>query len=842
MADDKRIRSRRRALREKSEPLLLPMADGWQPADELKLRGTSNPVARGTLGDVGVAARVDGARRFEQTVLRIPIDRDALVGVDPRTVRMFVVDDRGKRLTPLWDSGFNEAYGFAWASIRQPGTYVPIGLPRDRVLREVLRQIAVERRLAGPADDEKADEIGRTAFQPLLEGNDEEILGLRRFLANAEVQMSVAGYADPQVRLGIGGHVEPFPLPKGAGPNKLKDLLGGLQPLPGGLPEEALFFPPELAWDEAPPFAIPDLPQRDWEPEPEPWPPLPGPFPWPKPWPWPGRVPWRPELLWPFPWPPIIKICWFFSRNWWMYHHDEHHSGVASGCSNIRSTNVGTLVTQSATGVDGDIVSIPTVVDGKIYIGTTNAPGATVGGKLYRIDLATGAREMEFPVPRRDPTYRQGIGGSPAVVGGRVYFSAVPGWIYCIDATTFTEIWRTDLRDPDPAHRQPVRNNIGPWYHADSWTSPLVVNGRVYVGCGEGEDPNTYGFVYCLDASSGDVIWLFCTNKFVNPASNTPPHNAPNVIPPEVAVSNPLPGWASSFSIHPSPVPEAGASVWSSCAYDDVTGRIFVGTGNSAYATGTDVPEEKYASGLIALDATTGAFGGFFEPAPDDSYRPHDGDIDVPGSPLVYTAGGRRIVAFGSKNGSFFLLDANTMQVLDGGARRRQLLPRAGGTGLPGDRGAIIPTVAPGSEFENEWGMYATPAVHYGQGKLFVGLGGRGAITDQSKTPFVRALDWQTLVDAWPTAVDPADNVRKYTTARPPLYQTSEVGLGSPAVVNDVVFVSTNRTALYALRVTDGLCLWSAPGLPSGPFALGPAIYGRYVVLGAGNNVYRYCL
>jgi outer membrane protein assembly factor BamB len=251
-----------------------------------------------------------------------------------------------------------------------------------------------------------------------------------------------------------------------------------------------------------------------------------------------------------------------------------------------------------------------------------------------------------------------------------------------------------------------------------------------------------------------------------------------------------------------------------------------------------------YGSGLIALDADTGAFHGFFQPGADDSYRPQDADVDVPGSALIFSRVGQRVVAFGSKNGSLFLLDAATMQVLGGGAQRRQLLPRAGGSGLPGDRGAAIPSVAPvaGPWFENEWGIYATPAIHYGSGKLFVGLGGRGAITDQSKTPFVRALDWNTLADAWPTAVDPADNVAKYTTARPPLYGSSEVGLGSPAVVNDVVFVSTNRAGLYALRVSDGLLLWSAPGLPSGQFALGPAVYGSYVVIGAGNGVYRYSL
>ena len=57
-----------------------------------------------------------------------------------------------------------------------------------------------------------------------------------------------------------------------------------------------------------------------------------------------------------------------------------------------------------------------------------------------------------------------------------------------------------------------------------------------------------------------------------------------------------------------------------------------------------------------------------------------------------------------------------------------------------------------------------------------------------------------------------------------------------------MLFVSTDRTALYALHVDDGHCLWSAPGLPSGRFALGPSVSGNYVVLGAGNTIYIYKL
>ena len=203
-------------------------------------------------------------------------------------------------------------------------------------------------------------------------------------------------------------------------------------------------------------------------------------------------------------------------------------------------------------------------------------------------------------------------------------------------------------------------------------------------------------------------------------------------------------------------------------------------------------------------------------------------------------------MAFGSKNGSFFLLNADTLAVI----ARRQLLPRSGGSGLPGDMGTAIDAIDPVDRpfKENKWGVLATPALDASRGRLFVGLGGydgmnldAGAGIDQTRTPFLRALDWNTLADAWPTAVG-ADNVSRYTMTKPPMYMTREVGLSSPAVVNDVVFVSTDKTGLYALCAVTGTCLWSAPGLPSGQFALGPSVYGNYVVMGSGNTIYVYRL
>jgi outer membrane protein assembly factor BamB len=503
-----------------------------------------------------------------------------------------------------------------------------------------------------------------------------------------------------------------------------------------------------------------------------------------------------------------------------MYHHDVEHTGLASGPSNISSTTAGRLRLRVTVPLDGPVISVPVVAGGKVYVGSGNSTTAAnhSGGTLYRIDLATGAVEKTFtfntPTTPRPGGSRQGyagVGASPAVVDNRVYFSGLDGKLYCLDAATLTPVWVTDLRNADAAHDQPVRHSVA----AEGWCSPLVVNGRVYVGFGEGES-DTFGFVYCLDAGTGKVVWVFCTNRF-DPAAD----NAPNVLP-QSAAPPPLP---AGMSNHADP-PMKGVSVWSSCAYDAGLNRIYVGTGNSTRGDFQPVPDDFYGTGVLSLDAATGAFRAFFQVQAQDNYRPLDVDIDVASSPTLLTRGERRVVGIGSKSGAYFLLDADTLAVL----ARRQLLPYD-------DHGAPFPNIDPNAVppdgGENTFGIFGTAAVHPGLGRLFIGLGGYSGSIDSTTTPFLRVVDWGTLADAWATA---GTNPPKYAVPVPPLYTTpNEAGLSSPALVNDVVLVATTRPALYALSAATGLLLWTADGMgppAAGNYVVGPAVSGNDVIVG----------
>lgn len=545
---------------------------------------------------------------------------------------------------------------------------------------------------------------------------------------------------------------------------------------------------------------------------------------------------------------------------WWMHHGDPEHTGYVSD-SPINSTNAGKLTVFKELQLGGPVLSTPAVVDGFVYVGTANAHGAvdSNGGSFYKIELATGTIAATFnwdiPASERDSHGFCGMGCTPAVIGGKVYFVAFNAKLYCLDQGTLEPLWITDLRYADPVHNQPVTNTGGmfqnmtdtedPQYPVVAgWSSPLVVGNRVYTGIGEGENPYAYTFVYCLDTDTGNVVWLFCTNQFTECENNEP-----NRIPAVAVIGEPLPG----FSLFVGTPVSLGSSVWGGIAYDQGLNRLYCPTGNPS--PDGPLPCPGYANGLLVLDASTGAFQGFVQFPPESSYRPSDIDVDVGGSPTLFTnEQGRRLVALGCKNGGFMTIDAKTLDIV----KLRQILPYADGSSQfpaidphppASQQNEINPRVtnevsnAAQNAGENWTGTYSTAAVHPGLRRLFLGLGGKNydlasSGIDTDTTPFLRAMDWGTLEDAWPTD---GGTPPRYVNGRPPFYTNGgESGLALPAVVNDVVFMSTTMISVYAFSAVDGKLLWQDQlGEQTGGFTggygycMGPAVWKDYVVAGA---------
>jgi glucose dehydrogenase len=544
------------------------------------------------------------------------------------------------------------------------------------------------------------------------------------------------------------------------------------------------------------------------------------------------------------------------STGWWMYHGDPAHSGYAGSGSAINAAALsgGRFGVLHTLNLGGSILSVPAVTDGFIYVGLANSRAeiGELGGSLLKIDLVSGATvaryNWQIDADERDAHGFCGMGCTPSVVDGFVYFVGFNAKLYCLNAGTLALVWVTDLRNRDLAHNQPIQNYdpADQYPAAAGWSAPLVINGKIYLGIGEGENPSLYSFVFCVDAATGDVVWIFCTNQYACGQTNLP-----NQLPDKVVrdSTEPLP---PGYTVYYGTPVTLGCSVWGCIAYDATLNRLYCPTGNGV--PDGRLPTPGWSNGLLTLDATSGAFKAFYQMPRESNYRDSDIDVDVGASPTLFDIGSRRVVGIGCKNGSFHVLDADTLAPI----AWRQLLPSY-------NDGTQIPTVDPhpsvaqanastqnprianrqsdDDDGENYSGIYSTAAVDPVSQKIFVGIGGNNyhsvaAGIDTENTPFMRALDYTTLADAWP--VDTGNPVR-YTKAKPPLYtNVTESGLSSPAVVNDVVFMATTYVSLYALSVADGTMLFEDRlGEQTGGFnggygyCMGPAVCGNYVVAGA---------
>jgi outer membrane protein assembly factor BamB len=127
----------------------------------------------------------------------------------------------------------------------------------------------------------------------------------------------------------------------------------------------------------------------------------------------------------------------------------------------------------------------PTVANSKVFIGGSDR-------KLYCIDQYTGDVLWTFQTSSSGSD-NWGLYAAPAVSNGHVFLAACDGYLYQINETQPTSI--------------ATANNTFNMAYA-SYFSPLVVNGRVYVGCGY-ETANTVNRLYCLYESNLTKIWEF---------------------------------------------------------------------------------------------------------------------------------------------------------------------------------------------------------------------------------------------------------------------------------------------------------------------------------------------
>lgn len=160
---------------------------------------------------------------------------------------------------------------------------------------------------------------------------------------------------------------------------------------------------------------------------------------------------------------------------------------------------------------DGPIIGSAAVANGVVYIGSTDT-------NLYAVDQETGKQKWKF----KTLGGRQ-VTSTPTVANGLVYFGAFDGILYAVDAETGSMKW-TFVAEYERRFEGKRLHGYPPGFQTipDSWdiytSSPVVFNGKVYIGSGDGS-------VYCVDALTGTLQWKFATGDIVHAspaiASNT---------------------------------------------------------------------------------------------------------------------------------------------------------------------------------------------------------------------------------------------------------------------------------------------------------------------------------
>jgi outer membrane protein assembly factor BamB len=296
-------------------------------------------------------------------------------------------------------------------------------------------------------------------------------------------------------------------------------------------------------------------------------------------------------------------------RDWPAYLYSYEHPSFAAGDTGIKVGNVRRLVrkwhfrgdraTQPGQPGPGFLAS-PTVSGGAIYIGSNT-------GWFYKLSERTGdVLAKQFLGFQVDPNCAaKGIIATATVAtepndGQQVVYVAAPaGHLYALKASDLSVKWRSLI-----AISPGTTNSFFPW------SSPTVVNGRIFVGVSSNCDaPLVPGALISYSQVTGTMIARF------------------SVMPPGAR----------------------GGSIWSSAAAGPA-GDIYVTTGN---------PVENGVSGhsdsILKLNPVTLALRGSFT-VPTSQLIP---DSDFGASPVIFG----KYVGACNKNGIFYAVNRYTMKL-----------------------------------------------------------------------------------------------------------------------------------------------------------------------------------
>ncbi len=171
-------------------------------------------------------------------------------------------------------------------------------------------------------------------------------------------------------------------------------------------------------------------------------------------------------------------------RAWPTHGYDSANTRANTSEDKITPANVSTLVEKWTAELGAPVTATPTVSDKLVYAGAWN-------GMVYAIDRKKGKVKWEYDTGSGGIL---GVQSSVTVIpDGRVVFGDSQSDITMLNGKNGKVLWEKRVGDIAVDH---------------FWSSPMVSDGRVYVGvASHSDDPCTQGRLVALDGDSGAELW-----------------------------------------------------------------------------------------------------------------------------------------------------------------------------------------------------------------------------------------------------------------------------------------------------------------------------------------------
>lgn len=304
--------------------------------------------------------------------------------------------------------------------------------------------------------------------------------------------------------------------------------------------------------------------------------------------------------------------------DWPMYNRtlaSERYSPL----SQINTKNVGKLKVLCTYDV-GEFASFET--------GLITVDNALIGTTVFDIfSLNPTTCAVNWRTHEDYPTPITLVNRGAAYLDGMLFRGTQDGRVLAYDFKTGKRIWETTIANLKVGEKVP--------------SAPIAWNGLVFVGVAGGDYKGGKGYMYALDAKTGNIVWQF----FLAPQAEGDAVRGPlGMSPLNISTWKNAPG-----------IPITGAGTWTSYTLDVKTGQLYVPGGNPVpdFVVGVREGDNLFTDSVVFLDAKTGDYKHHFKLVPKDW---HDWDVSNPPI-LIQTKGGNQVMAVAPKDGHLYGFD-----------------------------------------------------------------------------------------------------------------------------------------------------------------------------------------